>query len=190
MRNLQELRTPLHGIISATSLLIESQLTDEQREYGAVILSASRSLLTLVDDILDLTRIRVRIVVRCVCIAHSAQVSKLRIELRSCKVLPVVETVFEVLSAAAGEKGVDLAYEIEGEEAYRTLRSRLFVSDPQRLQQVLMNLMSNAIKVTRTRRPSASPPLSSPPAATSSSLSRSLVRRLGATIGSADLTAR
>lgn len=80
-------------------------------------------------------------------LTRSAQASKLRIELRSCKVLPVLETVFEVLSAAAGEKGVDLAYEIEGEEAYRTLRSCLLVSDPQRLQQVLMNLMSNAIKV-------------------------------------------
>lgn len=70
-RDLQELRTPLHGIISATSLLIDSQLTDEQREYGAVILSASRSLLTLVDDILDLTRIRVRVIVPRVCATHS-----------------------------------------------------------------------------------------------------------------------
>ena len=59
-----ELRTPLHGIISATSLLIDSSpLTEEQREYASVVLSASKSLLTLVDDILDLTRIRVRILV-------------------------------------------------------------------------------------------------------------------------------
>lgn len=56
-----ELRTPLHGIISATSLLFESApLTDEQREYASVVLSASKSLLNLVEDILDLTRIRVR----------------------------------------------------------------------------------------------------------------------------------
>lgn len=56
-----ELRTPLHGIISATSLLIDSSpLTEEQREYASVVLSASKSLLTLVEDILDLTRIRVR----------------------------------------------------------------------------------------------------------------------------------
>lgn len=56
-----ELRTPLHGVISATSLLIDSSpLTEEQREYASVVLSASKSLLTLVEDILDLTRIRVR----------------------------------------------------------------------------------------------------------------------------------
>lgn len=70
-----ELRTPLHGIVSATSLLVDSApLTEEQREYASVVLSASKSLLTLVEDILDLTRIRVRAWDACVCVCVSCAV--------------------------------------------------------------------------------------------------------------------
>ena len=70
--------------------------------------------------------------------------------MRSFQLVPLVEMVMEVLSSAAGEKGLDLAYEIDGEATGELLRSAWLRSDPQRLQQVFMNLLSNAIKVRAT----------------------------------------
>ncbi len=122
-----EIRTPLNGIVGFTQLLKSTAVTDEQEEFIAVIEHSSENLLTIVNDILDLSKIKAD-----------------KIELESIAFDPVekFESSVESYAARAAEKNIEFAVYIDPE-----LPSAL-MGDPTKVSQVIVNLISNSIKFT------------------------------------------
>jgi two-component system, sensor histidine kinase and response regulator len=123
-----EIRTPLNGIMGMTGLLLDTtQLTPEQREYASVAMSSAKSLLALINDILDFSKI---------------EAGKLEFELHDFNIRKAVEESLKILAIRAREKGIELTSHIDdGVPSW-------LCGDPCRLRQVLINLVSNAIKFT------------------------------------------
>jgi len=122
-----EVRTPMNAIIGMSDLTLETELTPEQSEYLRVIKSSSESLLSLINDILDISKIE----------AGKFELEEIPFILRE-----VVEGVAEALSIRAKDKGIEfLSYVDPGVPV-------LVIGDPTRLRQVLVNLVGNAIKFT------------------------------------------
>jgi len=122
-----ELRTPLNGIIGMTELLITTPLTSRQNEYARTVRDSSESLLVILNDILDLSKI---------------EAGKLSLENVNFDLCEVVEEVGAMLSARAAEKNIELVLR------YSLANLRFFVGDPVRMRQVLVNLVGNALKFT------------------------------------------
>ncbi len=122
-----EIRTPLNAVMGMTNLLRESELTAEQREYVETIYQGSESLLTIISDILDLSKI---------------ESGKLELEAEPLNLRTCVELTLDIMAARAREKHLELLYRMNPDvpEAIR--------SDITRLRQILLNLLSNAIKFT------------------------------------------
>jgi len=122
-----EIRTPINGIIGMTELALDGPLAEDQREYLKMALSSADSLLELIDDILDLSRVE----------ARRLELKEIDLDLRETLV-----RALRPLAARAAEKGVDLACAVDAEvpEGFR--------GDPGRLSQVLVNLVGNAVKFT------------------------------------------
>jgi PAS domain S-box-containing protein len=120
-----ELRTPMNAVLGFAQLLESDDLGPDQRESVAHILVAGRHLLELIDEVLDISRI---------------EVGELRISLEPVQVETVVEEVVALVRPLAQERGVTLEIDpaVRGE--------RYVKADRQRLRQVLINLVSNAIK--------------------------------------------
>jgi signal transduction histidine kinase/CheY-like chemotaxis protein len=125
-----EIRTPLNGIVGFTQLLKDSKLDDEQREFITVIEHSSENLLTIVNDILDLSKIKAD-----------------KIELESIAFDPVeqFESSIESYAARASEKGIELGVYLDPELPQKVL------GDPTKISQVIVNLISNAIKFTKSK---------------------------------------
>lgn len=122
-----ELRTPLNGLLGFSTLLLETKLTDEQREYAQTIQVSLESFLYVVNDILDLSRIE----------SGDLNITSIPFSLRS-----VISGVSSLLKSRAESKG--LAFESRiGPEVPQTLRG-----DPVRIRQILINLVSNVIQHT------------------------------------------
>ncbi len=122
-----EIRTPLNAIIGMSELLSETQLTDEQEKYINVFKRAGDTLLSLVNDILDLSKI---------------EVHQLTLESIPINVLDVTEESVEIYALKASEKKVELMCHVNPDiNPHR-------MGDPTRLRQILLNLISNALKFT------------------------------------------
>lgn len=122
-----EIRTPLNGVIGMTELLLNTDLTDEQREYQRLVQSSADSLLTLLNDILDFSKI---------------EAGKLELEQVPFKLRDTLGGTLHTLAARAAAKGVELAAHIVPETPDD------LVGDPGRLRQIIVNLVGNAIKFT------------------------------------------
>lgn len=122
-----EIRTPLNGILGFSELLTRTELSNQQTEYLATIHKSSEDLLKILNDILDLSKID----------ANKLIIERIRMNLRD-----VLEEVIIMLAPEAYQKGIELNYLI-----YSDVPQRI-ISDPLRLKQVLINLISNAIKFT------------------------------------------
>ena len=122
-----EIRTPLNAVIGMTSLLLNTRIDDEQRDYAETVRASSEALLTIINDILDYSKI---------------EVGKLEIERYPFDLRRALEEAMDLISAEAGEKNINLAYFIDD-----SVPASL-VGDVTRLRQILVNLPSNAIKFT------------------------------------------
>jgi two-component system, sensor histidine kinase and response regulator len=122
-----EIRTPLNGVLGMTGLMLGTPLTPEQREYADMIRTSGETLLAIVNDVLDLSRV---------------ESGKLAIETTGFHLDDLVESVIEQFSARAAAKRLKFRTHVPA-EVCRGLRG-----DSHRLRQVLLNLVGNAIKFT------------------------------------------
>ena len=122
-----EIRTPMNSIIGIADLLAKTALTPEQDKYVQIFRRAGDNLLNLINDILDLSKV---------------EASQLELEQTGFSLVDLLEKVTEILAVRAHQKRLTLICEIAP-----SVRTSL-VGDPTRLQQVLLNLLGNAIKFT------------------------------------------
>ena len=137
-----ELRTPMNGVIGFAHLLLDTELSDEQREFAQTISGSADGLLTIINDILDFSKIE----------AHRLVLERVDFDVRD-----VFDGVLALLAEKAAERRIELAAFVDDDVPRRVC------GDPVRFHQVVLNLVGNAVKFTEsgevvvrcTREPSA-----------------------------------
>ncbi len=122
-----EIRTPLNGVLGMNRLLLETELDEEQRDYAETMLSSASNLLTLLNDILDLSKFQ----------AGKLDLEEIEFDLRA-----LVEECCDLLAEATQSKGLELVGIVDPGVAVKV------VGDPGRLRQVILNYLTNATKFT------------------------------------------
>jgi two-component system, sensor histidine kinase and response regulator len=122
-----EIRTPLNGVIGMTGLLLDTDLTSEQREYAKIAQSSGETLLSVLNDILDFSKI---------------EAGHLDLESIDFELLPVFDQAVEAVALRAAQKGLDILVELDPDMPHWVQ------GDPHRLRQIVLNLLSNAVKFT------------------------------------------
>ena len=122
-----EIRTPMNSVIGMTSLMLDTELTPEQREVTEIIRNSSDALLTIINDILDFSKI---------------EAGKLELEQQVFGLRDCIQGALDLLAGKAAEKGLEIAY------VFHPDTPEAIVGDISRIRQVLVNLLNNALKFT------------------------------------------
>jgi len=124
-----EIRTPLNGVIGMTGLLLDTALTSEQREFTEIVRSSGQSLLGLINNILDVSKI---------------EAGRLDLEAMEFDVTSMLDDAVDAVALRAAEKGLEFVVDVDAEQPI------VCRGDPTRLSQILLNLLSNAVKFTQS----------------------------------------
>lgn len=125
-----EIRTPMNAILGLSGILsTSSPLTARQSEFISTLQVSARSLLSLIDDLLDISKI---------------ETEAFQLERIPFSVMSEIDDVFRITSPLAAQKGLSFTKQIE----CQCIDKRVFIGDPKRLRQILLNLVGNAIKFT------------------------------------------